>query len=169
MVGSILFHYWWNFNNNFWHIYDKLFYYRYFFRNDQASYQEKYFLYLENGLKNKLFNDEYAKTGFNYFERESKGSMAKSGYIELLESFTVYLIQNNIQKDSVFQYNYHKAIELLKKAKEIEPFASLPNEERRLMDNIQIFIQRNDSLNTLQSLSELKQVILARFKRISED
>jgi len=32
------------------------------------------------------------------------------------------------------------------------------------MDNIQIFIQRNDSLNTLQSLNELKQVILARFK-----
>ena len=32
------------------------------------------------------------------------------------------------------------------------------------MDNIQIFIQQKDTLNTLQSLNELKQVILARHK-----
>lgn len=133
-----------------------------FFGKDQASYKEEYLLYLENGLNDNLFDDEYAKTGFNYFDRESEGSLAKLGYIELLESFTVYLITNNSQKDSVFQINYHKAIDLLAKAKETEPFAALPNEERRLMDNIQIFIQRNDTLNTFQSLNELKQVILAR-------
>jgi len=95
------------------------------FKKDQASYQEQYFLYLGNGLNNKLFHDEYAKTGFNYYDRESEGSLTKAGYIELLESFTVYLIRNNFKKDSVFKYNYHKALEILKKAKEVEPFASL--------------------------------------------
>ncbi|MDP3150101.1 MAG: hypothetical protein Q8N83_13345 [Ignavibacteria bacterium] len=133
-----------------------------FIGQSETSYHEKYFVYLENGLKNNLFNEVYAKTGFNYFDRESEGALTNAGYIELLENFAVYLITENLQKDSSFQFNYQKAIDLLAKAKETEPFASLPNEERRLMDNIQIFIHRNDTLNTLQSLTELKQVILAR-------
>ena len=32
------------------------------------------------------------------------------------------------------------------------------------MDNIQIFIQKKDSINALNTLNELKQVILARHK-----
>jgi hypothetical protein len=54
--------------------------------------------------------------------------------------------------------------EVLKKAKTTEPFASLPSEERRLMDGIQVFVQKNDTASSINALNELKQVILARHK-----
>lgn len=127
----------------------------------KATEQEKYFQCLELGLTNNTFDEEYCKTSFNHFDRKSSGSLSKYGYIELLEDFLVYLSN----KDKGFkEEHYKKTIEVLRKAKQTEPFASLPSEEKRLMDNIQIFIQKNDNQNSINTLNELKQVILSRHK-----
>ena len=95
------------------------------------------------------------------FDRKSKGELKKYGYVELLEDF---LVQSGGKNENFKQAHYTKVVEVLKKAKNIEPFASLPSEERRLMDGIQLFVQKGDTTSSINALNELKQVILARHK-----
>ncbi len=121
--------------------------------------KQDYFTYLETGLDKDIFNEEYLKVGFNHFDRNDNGKLSQYGYVETLEDFLVYY---NLKDSSKI---YHEIInDLLNKAKSTEPFASLPSEERRLMDNVQVFVQKKDSINALNALNELKQVILARHK-----
>src|SRR4030067_845675 len=68
-------------------------------------------------------------------------------------------------KTNQFNDEYSKIIlNVLREAKKIEPYASLPPEERRLMDSMQEFIQNGDKPNSLNTLNQLKQVVLARHK-----
>jgi hypothetical protein len=127
----------------------------------KAAEQDSFFKCLEVGLANNTFGEEYCKTAFNHFDRKSKGVLSKYGYIELLEDF---LVQSGSREQDFKQQYYEKVAEVLKKAKTTEPFASLPSEERRLMDGIQVFVQKNDTASSINALNELKQVILARHK-----
>ncbi len=127
----------------------------------KVSIQDNLFEYMYKGLSNNLFTDQYCKTAFNHFDRKSDGTLSKYGYIEILEDFVVY-VGNKESKGNPALID--KIMGILNKAKETEPFASLPSEERRLMDNVQLFIQNNDSANSLNTLNELKQVILVRHK-----
>ncbi|MCH8034482.1 MAG: hypothetical protein IH950_12110 [Bacteroidetes bacterium] len=128
-------------------------------RGTKSSIKQDYFSYLETGLEKGIFNEEYLKVGFNHFDRNDNGKLSQYGYVESLEDFLVYYNS----KDTAKIY-YEIIIDLLNKAKSTEPFASLPSEERRLMDNVQVFVQKKDSTNALNALNELKQVILARHK-----
>jgi len=127
----------------------------------KVTTQEKLFQFLEKGLNSGQFDESFCKTAFNHFDRQADGSLSKYGYVEILEDFVVYI---SSKSDTIIPKYYDDAQNILQKAKETEPFASLPSEEKRLMDSIKLFIQRKDTLNAANQLDELKQVILARHR-----
>lgn len=138
-----------------------------FTESPKQSTQEKYFEYLRNGINDDLFNANFVKTSFNSFDRQLDGAMSKYGYIETLEDFIVFLNTNreNPNKADKSINQTQVVVDLLAKARETEPYASLPSEERRLMDHIQTLIKTQDnSADINQAMNELKQVILARHK-----
>ena len=109
----------------------------------KQSTQENYFEYLRNGINNNIFNENFVKTAFNSFDRQCDGAMSKYGYIELLEDLIVFLNSNesnSTNKDKSLNQT-QLVVDLLLKARETEPYASLPSEERRLMDHIQTLIK----------------------------
>ena len=130
---------------------------------NKKSTHDKLFEYLETGLSQNLFNEEYCRLAFNHFDRKSDGNLKKYGYVESLEDFVVYL-NSKKSEDTGKQAHSQAVMAIVQHAKKVEPFASLPSEEKRLMDNIQTFIQNNDDDNSLSNLQQLKQVILARHK-----
>ena len=122
-------------------------------------------------MEKNLFNEDFVQTAFNSFDRKCDGALSKYGYIESLEDFLVYLnslpIKDN-QKD-VTSTQMEPIVKLLNKAKETEPYASLPSEEKRLMNHIQILLRSNSPQSDIdQSMNELKQVLLARHKVYQE-
>ncbi len=122
----------------------------------------EYFNYLSKGITNSIFNEEFCRTAFNHFDRLSDGQLSKYGFENTLEDFAIFISLNDSSKNIIDTTNYNKAITLLRSIKSIEPFASLPEEEKRLMDNIQLFIEKSDKANISNSLNQLKQVILQR-------
>ncbi len=129
--------------------------------------QEKYYEYLYAGMKKNLFNEDFVLIAFNSFDRKCYGALSKYGYIEIIEDFIVYLntnIENDNPKD-VASNRLDSVVKLLNKAKETEPYASLPSEEKRLMNHIQTLLRSNGSQSDIdQSMSELKQVLISRHK-----
>lgn len=127
----------------------------------ESTTQDNLFQYLEKGLMNDHFDENFCKTAFNHFNRQAGGSLSKYGYVETLEDFVVYITSKG---DAITTEFYRDAQNILERAKTTEPFASLPSEEKRLMDSIQLSIQRKDTPNGVNQLNELKQVILARHR-----
>ena len=141
---------------------DYLFESRYY-KSSKKPYDE-YLNYLAKGIENNTFDEEFCKIAFNHFDRKSNNELSKYGYTELLEDFVIFISTKSDSINAVDTLNYNKAMDILKIAQKTEPFASLPSEERRLMDNIQLFLQNNDIDNSLNALNELKQVILLRHR-----
>lgn len=134
-------------------------------RTPKESTHDRLFEYLASGLENNRFDADFVHTGFSHFDRQSDGALTKYGYIETLEDFVVYL--NSQEKGtSLTDTNATDSVsQLLAQASETEPFASLPSEERRLMDHIQVLLKSPASGDDLaHALNELKQVLLARHK-----
>src|SRR4030067_881998 len=129
----------------------------------KTSAQEKYFSHLESGLKTNQFNDEFCKIAFNTIDRDEKGTLMKYGYVESLEDFLVRIVSKS-GTDNTYKIYSNIILNVLREAKKIEPYASLPPEERRLMASMQQFIQNGDKPNSLNTLNQLKQVVLARHK-----
>ena len=127
-----------------------------------TSFQTEYFSYLSTGIDSGRIDEEYCKISFNHFDRKTKGAFTKYGFIELLEDFIVYYSSTDSESDSAKLEGFNSVIDILKNAKESDPFAALPLEEKRLMDNIQALLQKGDVDNSLSILNQLKQVILAR-------
>lgn len=124
----------------------------------------EYFNYLSKGITNTNFNEEFCRTAFNHFNRLSDGNLSKYGFENTLEDFAIFIASKDSSKTKIDTINYKKAITVLHSVQATEPFASLPEEEKRLMDNIQLFIQKNDNENITNTLNQLKQVILQRHK-----
>jgi hypothetical protein len=134
-------------------------------RAPKKSANEKLFEYLSNGLENNLLDAEFLGTAFSHFDRQSNGALVKYGYIETLEDFIVYLNSPDQNSTSSRSNSTASIIQLLTEARETEPFASLPSEERRLMDYIQTLVSNQASNEDLaHAMNELKQVLLARHK-----
>ncbi len=128
----------------------------------QLSESEKMFVYLMDGTKKNLFSEEYFNTAFNHFDRKSEGEIAKYGRVETMEDYVVFL---NTKLKSQEKVNIESVSQLLSKLREVEPFSALPAEERRLMDQLQFLVSnKENSQPIIQTLNELKQVILARHK-----
>ncbi len=126
------------------------------------SESEKMFAYLQDGVGKDKFNEEYFNTAFNHFDRKSDGELGKYGRIELIEDFLVYL---NTQSKDEDPAKTESVSQFLSRIKAVEPFSALPAEERRLMDHLQVLITNKENLEpVVQTLNELKQVILARHK-----
>jgi hypothetical protein len=127
-----------------------------------VSESEKMFVYLQDGVEKDKFDEEYFNTAFNHFDRKSEGELRKYGRIELIEDFLVHMNtkskdENPTKIESVSKY--------LSRIKAVEPFSALPAEERRLMDHLQVLITDKENLEpVVQTLNELKQVILIRHK-----
>lgn len=134
-------------------------------RTPQKTTHEKLFEYLGNGFSNDRFSEQFVKTAFNHFDRKVDGALTKYGYIETLEDFIVYLNSHTDSKNKFDTTKIDEVNKLLTEAKNTEPFASLPSEEKRLMDHIQILLKNGVPEAELNnSMKELKQVILARHK-----
>jgi len=136
-----------------------------FTSKQEKAVADRMYEYFYSGLINGRFDEVFYKTAFSHYDRKSDGALTKYGYVETLEDFVVFIVEKGKSSDDKVKIDYYdQATALLKKAKETEPFASLPSEEKRLMNNVQLFIQNNDVSNALNSLNELKQVILSRHK-----
>ncbi|MHB1397421.1 MAG: hypothetical protein ACYDAI_03615 [Trichloromonadaceae bacterium] len=128
----------------------------------KLSESEKMYAYLEKGVEGEKFTEDFFNTAFNHFDRKSDGSLSKYGRLETIEDFVVYLNGNGnkFKNEQIAAVN-----DFLRKTKEIEPFSALPVEERRLMDQLQFLVTEKENLQpVIQTLNELKQVILARHK-----
>lgn len=138
----------------------------FFRRTPKKSVQDRFFEYLAKGLSRGQFSEDFVKTGFNHFDREADGVLSKYGYVETLEDFVVFLNSRSEGEGEALSGSLmESANQLLGKAKETEPFASLPREERRLMEHIQILVKAEAKQDDLSyAMNELKQVLLARHK-----
>tara|TARA_Y100000588_G_C14235310_1_gene917015 strand:+ start:1229 stop:1996 length:768 start_codon:yes stop_codon:yes gene_type:complete len=126
------------------------------------SESEKMFVYLQDGVEKDKFDEEYFNTAFNHFDRKSDGELGKYGRIELIEDFLVYL---NTKTQGESPAKTESVRKFLSRIKAVEPFSALPAEERRLMDHLQVLVTNKENLEpVVQTLNELKQVILARHK-----
>jgi hypothetical protein len=128
----------------------------------KSSEMDKMFVYLSKGVNGDNFSEEYFNTAFSHFDRKSDGEIGKYGRIEVLEDFIIYLNSEpkNDKSTSITVVN-----EFLAKTKKVEPFSALPVEERRLMDQLQLYVTDSKGVKPVeQTLNELKQVILARNK-----
>jgi hypothetical protein len=121
--------------------------------------EKKFFDVLEKSINKDYFDQEYCKIIFNSIDRDVKGTLLKYGYIELLEDFLVYL---DNKKEKIEKVKIERLNTIIKEAKQIEPYAALPSEERRLMNTLQLFINQENWTNALNMLNELKSVILIR-------
>lgn len=131
-------------------------------KNSKPSESEKMFVYLMNGTHKNLFNEDFFNTAFNHFDRRSEGEISKYGRVETVEDFMVFLNTNTKNQEKV---NIEPVSKFLSTLREVEPFSALPAEERRLMDQLQhLLSSEGNSQPIIQTLSELKQVILARHK-----
>ncbi len=127
------------------------------------TYQAPFFAYLEKGVQNKIFNSEYFETAFSHYDRKSNGQLSSYGKTESLEDFIIFLNSSDKAKDLQGE-PLNEVNALLVSSKQTEPFALLPSEERRLMEQLQLqTLQYNDEM-AIRTMNELKQVLLARHK-----
>lgn len=134
------------------------------FRPDsrKTSDADKFFQYLSQGLAEGQFSQDYFRTAFNHFDRKLDGKLTKYGTVETIEDFVVYL---NEQAAVSTTNKLEPVLQMLSRARETEPFSSLPSEERRLMDHLQALLESSAPADKItQTMNELKQVILARHK-----
>ena len=127
----------------------------------------EYFSYLETGLKESKFDEKYFDTGFSYYNRKSNGKLSSYGRTETLEDFFVYLNMSKDQTD-LPSGSIGLVVSLLDSSRETEPFAALPPEERRLMEQLQIQLKDVEDEVTSRTMNELKQVLLARHKEYTK-
>jgi len=127
------------------------------------TYQAPFFAYLEKGVQNKTFNSDYFETAFSYYDRKSNGQLSSYGKTESLEDFIIFLNSSEKAKDLQGE-PLNKVNVLLASSKQTEPFALLPSEERRLMEQLQLQTLQYDDEMAIRTMTELKQVLLARHK-----
>ncbi|WP_373433480.1 hypothetical protein ACEO96_19005 [Vibrio anguillarum] len=127
----------------------------------------EYFSYLETGLKESKFDEKYFDTGFSYYDRKSNGKLSSYGRTETLEDFFVYLNMSK-ERPELPSGSISLVVNLLDSSRETEPFAALPPEERRLMEQLQIQLKNVDDEITSRTMNELKQVLLARNKEYTK-
>lgn len=132
-----------------------------------SDVKAEYFSYLETGLKESKFDEKYFDTGFSYYDRKSNGKLSSYGRTETLEDFFVYLNMYKEQPE-LPSGSIDLVVNLLDSARETEPFAALPPEERRLMEQLQIQLKDVDDEVTSRTMNELKQVLLARNKEYTK-
>lgn len=128
------------------------------------SHQDKFFDHLKTGLKNNLFTEEYCSSAFRHFDNKSNGKLQQYGYPELLEAFIVHIAS---KPDSLLVKWHNPVAAMIRDAREQQPYASLPPDERRLLQAVQLSIARADSLNGLHQLNELRQLLADRHREYS--
>lgn len=132
-----------------------------------SDVEGEYFSYLETGLQESKFDEKYFDTGFSFYDRKSNGKLSSYGRTETLEDFFVYLNVTKVQPE-LPSGSIGLVVSLLDSSRETEPFAALPPEERRLMEQLQIQLKDVDDEITFRTMNELKQVLLARNKEYTK-
>ena len=123
---------------------------------------EKLYSYLTDAVESSKFTNEYFQIAFNHYDRLSGGKLTNYGIIETLEDFIVHL---NLRTENLDTNAVIPVLEILIEARETQPFSALPAEERRLMNHLQTLLESGaQSEKVTQTMNELKQVMIARYK-----
>jgi len=105
---------------------------------------------------------ELLKYTFNSIDRESKGLLFKYGFVNVLEDYHVYLrtdVKKDISSKIGYVHHIYEVISIIKKELEQEPFTRLPDEQRRILVNLNKAIESDDKELAEINLTQLNDVL----------
>jgi hypothetical protein len=134
------------------------------FEDKKSSIIESYeteFFSVANVLINKKdsnqVNIETLKFAFNSINRKSNGKLLDYGFVNLLEDYLVSLINDKTLTKS---NNYYSVVKIIQNEIKQEPFSQLPNDQRRVLKNLESAINAKDSLSAVYNLTELNDILI---------
>lgn len=124
------------------------------------KYKVEYFTLVDEILTQKdscEISIESFRYGFNSLNRKANDKLFDYGFINILEDYLVHIFTN---KDKYNKEKYVFVTNLLKNELKQEPYSQLPNDQRRILKNLENAIQKSDSTSAIYNLTELNDVLL---------
>jgi hypothetical protein len=128
-------------------------------RSTVKDYKKEFYSLVDNLIVSQdstLINIETIRKIFNSLDRKSDGVLFKYGFINTLEDYSVYLINDTINRNDE---NFKLAVTLIESELKEEPFNQLPSEQRRVLLNLRNSILNLDKENGIFNLNELNDLL----------